>query len=169
MINNVKKSNQFNNSAKIKSEKGSALVIALLILLLLMGFAALAISRTTTEIQMTGNDVSEGRAYAASEASLESMTRDFVDIFERKLVPTSTDIQTIKTNPVAGFSNFTFATDITKTQASTPTILTGGSYSGLYALRDSWEVNSYATETNSDVKVQLKRRFYSDRDRKSVV
>ena len=89
MINNVKKSRQFNNSAKIKSEKGSALVIALLILLLLMAFAALAISRTTTEIQMTGNDVSEGKAYAASEASLESMTRDFVDVFERKLVPTS--------------------------------------------------------------------------------
>ena len=163
MIKNVKKSNQFNNSAKIKSEKGSALVIALLILLLLMAFAALAISRTTTEIQMTGNDISEGRAYAASEASLESMTRDFVDIFERKLVPSTADIQTIKTNPVSGFSNFTFATDITKTQESMPTILTGGSYSGLYALRDSWEVNSYATETNSDVKVQLKRRFYSDR------
>ena len=45
MIKNVKKNNQSINSAKIKREKGSALVIALLILLLLMGFAALAISR----------------------------------------------------------------------------------------------------------------------------
>lgn len=148
---------------KTNNENGSALVITLLVLLLLMAFAALAVSRTSTEIIMTGNDVSEGRAFAASEASLESMTRDFVDIFEQKLVPNSTDIQTIKNKPVPGFDKFSFVTDITKTSESTPTILTGGSYSGLYSLRDSWEVDSYATEINSDVKVQLKRRFFSDR------
>ena len=145
------------------SENGSALVIALLILLLLMAFAALAISRTTSEIIVTSNDVSEGRAYAASEASLENMTRDFVDVFEQKLVPTPADITTIKNRTVPGFETFTFNTDITRTSQNTPTILTGGSYSGLYALRDAWEVNSYATDTTTDVKVQLKRRFFSDR------
>ena len=45
---------------------------------------------------MTGNDISEGRAFAASEASLESMTRDFVDVFDRKLVPSDADILAIK-------------------------------------------------------------------------
>lgn len=158
MKNNDEKAN---NSAT--SQNGSALVIALLILLLLMAFAAIAVSRTSTEIIMTGNDVSEGRAFAASEASLENMTRDFVDVFEQKLVPTSSDIATIKARPVPGFSNFSFETDITRTAENTPTVLTGGSYSGLYALRDSWEVNSYATEVNTDVKTQLRRRFYSDR------
>lgn len=146
-----------------KSQQGSALVIALLVLVLLMGFTALAISRTTTEILITGNDISEGRAYAASEASLENITRDFVDVFEQKLVPTDTDITNIKNKPVPGFDNFTFDTDLVKTAESTPTILTGGSYSGLYALRDSWEVESYAMEKTSEVKVHLKRRFYSDR------
>jgi Tfp pilus assembly protein PilX len=146
-----------------ESQNGSALVIALLILLLLMGFAALAVSRTSTEILMTGNDISEGRSFAASAASLENMTRDFVDVFEQKLVPTDADIQTIKAKPVPGFSNFTFETDIRRTSENAPTVLTGGSYSGLYALRDSWEVNSYATENRTDVKTQLRRRFYSDR------
>jgi Tfp pilus assembly protein PilX len=151
------------NKTDKPAEKGAALVIALLVLLLLMGFAALAVSRTSTEILMTGNDISEGRSFAASEASLENMTRDFVDIFEQKLVPTTSDIDTIKAKPVPGFSNFNFVTDIRRTSENAPTILTGGSYSGLYALRDSWEVNSYATETSTDVKTQLRRRFYSDR------
>ena len=146
-----------------KDQNGSAIVIALLILMLLMAFAALAISRTSTEIMITGNDIAEGRAFAASEASLENMTRDFVDVFEQKIIPSSTDIETIKNRPVPGFSNFTFVTKIGKTSENTPTVLTGGSYSGLYSLRDAWSVESYATETATDVKVQLKRRFYSDR------
>ena len=148
----------------VRSEQnGSALVIALLIMVLLMGFTALAISRTSTEMIMTGNDLAEGRSYAASEASLENMTRDFVDVFERKLVPTTADIDAIKAKPVPGFDRFNFATNIVKTSENAPTILTGGSMSGLYAFRDSWEVESYATDKNTDVKVQLKRRFYSDR------
>ncbi|MBX7174133.1 MAG: hypothetical protein K1X72_24385 [Pyrinomonadaceae bacterium] len=150
-------------TAQQESQKGSALVIALLVLILLMAFTALAISRTTTEILVTGNDISEGKAYAASEASLENMTRDFVDIFERKLIPNDNDIQAIKNKPVPGFEKFSFVNNVNKTSENAATILTGGSYSGLYALRDSWEVESYATETNTDVKVQLKRRFYSDR------
>lgn len=164
MKNLLSKSNKFvTNSGKTSNQEGSAMVIALLILLLLMAFASLAISRTTSEIMMTSNDVSEGRTFAATEASLENMTRDFVDVFEQKLVPTTADINDIKTRTVPEFDTFNFQTDITKTDQSTPTILTGGSYSGLYALRDSWEVNSYATDTTTDVKVQLKRRFYSDR------
>lgn len=161
----IKESQNFltKRMTKLDSQKGSALVIALLVLVLLMAFTALAISRTTSEILVTGNDISEGKAYAASEASLENLTRDFVDVFEQKLVPSDNDIQTIKNKPVPGFEKFSFATNITKTSENSATILTGGSYSGLYALRDSWEVESYSTEINTDVKVQLKRRFYSDR------
>lgn len=157
------KNNKKKKISLIESQNGSALVITLLVLLLLMAFAALAVSRTSTEILMTGNDISEGRSFAASEASLENMTRDFVDVFEQKLVPSDTDIANIKAKPVPGFSNFTFETSITRTSENTPTNLTGGSYSGLYALRDSWEVNSYATEERTGVKTQLRRRFYSDR------
>ena len=157
------KENRIKVLAEADQQKGSALVIALLVLLMLMAFAALAISRTSTEMMITGNDISEGRAFAASEASLENMTRDFVDVFERKLVPSETDIETIRQKSVPGFDKFTFETEIKRTSESAPTVLTGGSYSGLYALRDSWEVNSYATEKTTDVKVQLKRRFYSDR------
>jgi Tfp pilus assembly protein PilX len=160
MMENLKNNR---DAKKTNPQDGSALVIALLVLVLLMGFTALAISRTSTEILMTGNDIAESKSYAASEASLENMTRDFVDIFERKLVPSTADIDTIKNKTVPGFDNYSFATNIVKTSESTPTTLTGGSYSGLYAMRDAWEVDSYATDKVTDVKVQLKRRFYSDR------
>ncbi len=145
------------------SENGAALVTALFILLLLMGFVALAISRTSTETIITNNDVSESRTFAASEAALENTTRDFVDIFEIKLVPNDDDIKKVKQKPVPGFENFTFLRDILKTKEAEPITLTGGSFGGLYALRDSWEIESLATDKITDVKVSVKRRFFSDR------
>lgn len=151
------------NIQKTESENGAALVIALFILLLLMGFVALAISRTSTETIVTNNDVSESKTFAASEAALENMTRDFVDVFEVRLVPTDSDITAVKQKPVPGFDQFTFTKDITKTKASQPIILNGGSYGGLYALRDSWEIDSLAVDNTTDVKVSVKRRFFSDR------
>jgi hypothetical protein len=144
-------------------ENGSALVIAILVMLLMMGFVALAISRTTTETIISANDDAEAKAYAASEASLESTTRDFVDIFERKLSPDDSDIAAIQNQKVPGFDNFTFSQKVQKIRDATPVILTGGNYSGLYALRDSWQIDSMATEKTSDVKVRINRRFFSDR------
>lgn len=144
-------------------QKGSALVIAILVMLLLMGFVVLAISRTTSEMVITSNDSSESRTYAATEASLESTTRDFVDVFEKKLSPDSADINAIQKKKVLGFEKFTFSPKIEKIKEAAPVVLAGGNYSGLYALRDSWEIDSTATEIGSGVKVQLKRRFFSDR------
>lgn len=150
-------------SSKNKSQSGSALVIAILVMLLLMGFVVLAISRTTSEMMMTSNDSSESKTYAATEASLESTTRDFVDIFEKKLSPDSADIEAIQKKRVPGFEKYTFSQKIDKIKDAAPVVLAGGNYSGLYALRDSWEIDSTATETGSGVKTQLKRRFFSDR------
>ncbi|MCB1025592.1 MAG: hypothetical protein KDB79_14440, partial [Acidobacteria bacterium] len=73
-------------------ERGAALVVALMILVLLMGFVALAISKTSTETIITNNDISESQTYAASEAALENTTRDFIDLFETKLVPSDQDV-----------------------------------------------------------------------------
>jgi Tfp pilus assembly protein PilX len=153
----------FKNTLSTESETGSAMVITILVMMLLMGFVALAISRTTSEMIISGNDASESRSFGASEASVENTTRDLVDIFERKLTPDNNDILTVKQKAVPGFDKFSFTKEITKTKSSVPVVLTGGTYNGLYALRDSWEISSIATEINSDVKVQLKRRFFSDR------
>ncbi|MDH3494643.1 MAG: hypothetical protein OEM82_13895 [Acidobacteriota bacterium] len=159
--NKVAGENPVNNAAQ--SESGAALVVAIFMLLLLMGFVALAISRTSTETIITNNDVSESRAFAASEAALESATRDFVDVFETKLVPSATDITNVEQAAVPGFGNFNFTKVISKTKAGTPIVLTGGNYGGLYALRDSWEIEALAVDKYTDVKVEARRRFFSDR------
>lgn len=151
------------NVLKDDSQKGSALVIALLVMILLMGFVALAVSRTTSEAMLTSNDSSESRAYAASEAGVESATRDFVDIFERKLSPDTSDIQKVEKKTVAGFEKFDFKLSVAKVKDSAPFVLTGGNYSGLYALRDSWQIDSEATEKGSGVSVEINRRFFSDK------
>lgn len=139
------------------------MVIALLVMILLMGFVALAISRTTSEMMITSNDSAEARTYAATEASLESTTRDFVDVFEKKLAPDSRDIETIQKKKVPGFEKYTFSQKIDKIKDAAPIVLAGGNYSGLYALRDSWEIDSATTEAATKVKIRLKRRFFSDR------
>ncbi|MEZ5345847.1 MAG: hypothetical protein R2681_09870 [Pyrinomonadaceae bacterium] len=145
------------------SERGAALVVALMILVLLMGFVALAISKTSTETIITNNDISESQTYAASEAALENTTRDFVDLFETKLVPSDQDVDQVKLNVPYGFADYTFLNDIKKTNASRSIIMTGGNYGGLTAIRDSWEIRTFATNSATDVKVEVKRRFYSDR------
>ena len=97
-----------NRNKKRERENGAALVVALFMLLLLMGFVALAISRTSTETIITNNDVSESLTFAASEAALESVTRDLTDVFETKIVPSPTDITNVENASVPGFDEFIF-------------------------------------------------------------
>src|SRR3954447_24582726 len=79
-----------------KGQDGSAMVIALLVMVLLMGFVALAISRTDSETVAASNDESETKAFEAANASLEILTRNFNKIFETKLTIAQTDIDRIQ-------------------------------------------------------------------------
>lgn len=159
--------NKVKNDRFKKSEEGASLVIALLILLLLMGFATLVVSRVSTETIVTSNDVSENRAFAATMAHLESTTRDFADVFERKLTPSEQDIQDVEalriTNIANGFERYTFDVDITRLGESEPTEISGGTYSGLYALRDEYQVDITTTDNIDLVQTQLRRTFFNDR------
>src|SRR3982750_4571166 len=77
-------------------EAGSAMVIALLIMILLMAFVALAVSRTNSETVASSNDEQETLAYEAANASLEVMTRNFNKVFDVKLTIDPADITRIK-------------------------------------------------------------------------
>ncbi len=77
------------------NERGTAIVLALLIMILLMGFVALAVSRTSNETVAASNDAAESRAFDAAHASLEVMTRNFNKIFETKLNPDAADLARI--------------------------------------------------------------------------
>ncbi len=145
-----------------RRERGSATVIALLILGLLTIFVTLALSRNTNEALAMRNDSEEGRAFYAAQASLETMTRNFNKVFETRLNPTTTDVAGIQTAPVIGFENYGFAQIIQPTATPAPAVISGGEFAGLNAIRDIWTLRSTATAP-SGAQVQLTRNFYNNR------
>lgn len=147
-----------------KNERGASLVITLLVMTLLLGFVALAISRTASESRVSYNDSADARTMAASEAGLEDATRDFATILENKLNPSTTDMNTVKNSPVPGFStNYNITKTLSQVGTSNLITIQSGDFQGLYSLRDEWQINVNAQELSSGVKVQTMRRFYNNR------
>jgi hypothetical protein len=146
-----------------RSESGSAILIALFVMLLLLSFVALAVTRTTNETVASSNDQAETRTFTASHASLEVMTRNFNKIFDVKLNPDAADLLRIEGQTPPGFDNYTFEQDVNQMQASQIVVMTGEEFQGLNAIRDKWELRTTATENRTDTKVALRREFFNNR------
>lgn len=146
------------------NESGSAIVIALLVMILLMGFVVLAISRTSNETVASSNDASETRTFEAAQASLEVMTHNFDKIFDVQLTPATADLTRIEGQFPDGFTtDHSFVQTITNTQAAQPVVMTGQQFQGLSALRDEWQIDSTATDRDDGVQVALRRKFFNNR------
>ncbi|MBX7054828.1 MAG: pilus assembly PilX N-terminal domain-containing protein [Pyrinomonadaceae bacterium] len=145
-------------------QRGSAMVIALMVMLLLMGFVALAISRTNSETIASANDEAETKAFEAANASLEVLTRNFNKIFETKLTIAPSDVTRIQAQYPPGFDTaYTFNQTVTQTQATRDVVLTGEFFQGLNARRDEWQLDSVATDNANGVQVALRRKFLNNR------
>jgi hypothetical protein len=144
------------------SERGAATIIALLVMGLLTIFVALALSRTTAESLIMGNDAAEARSFYAAQASIETMSRNFNKIYDVRLSPTTADINNVQTTIPQGFTGYTFNQVLTRTGTDEVTTLAGGPFEGLTALRDPWNLDTTATGP-SGVQVDLRRTFYSNR------
>lgn len=153
----------FNPSKRKNNQQGSAVVIALLVMVLLMGFVALALSRTNSETISTANDASETRTFEAAHASLEIMTKNFDKIFDLKLNPSAGDLDHVAEQTPPEFDDFDFEQSVKQTETTKQVVMTGELYQGLNALRDEWELTTTATEQNSGVQVALRRRFFNNR------
>ncbi len=152
-----------NSITRNESENGSAILIALFVMLLLLGFVALAVTRTSNETIASSNDAAETRAFEAAHASIEVMTRNFDKQFDIKLNPDATDIANIKLQVPPNFTNYQFIQNLDQTQASTWVVMTGQQFQGLNSLRDKWEINTLARETSTGVQVALRRDFFNNR------
>lgn len=151
------------NISKQNDERGSAIVISLFVLALITVFVALALSRTSAEATAVGNETAEARTFYAAQGSLETMTRNFNKVFETKLNPSTTDMASIQSNaPTASLPGFTFNQELLQTSTRENVVLTGGPYSGLYAVRDNWRLRTTATD-NVGVQVQLTRNILNSR------
>ena len=147
-------------------QEGTAIIIALMIMLLLMGFVALAVSRTSNETVASSNDAAETRTFEAAQASLEIMTHNFDKVFDVKLSPDQNDLNHIKSlepDGQYGFTNeYDFNQQIEKTQDAEIVVMTGQQFQGLSALRDEWEIDATATNKFNGVQVRLKRKFFNN-------
>ena len=156
------------NGTNDPHQRGSAIVIALLILVLLSVFVALALSRTASEAAAVGNEASEGRTFYAAQGSLEVMTRNFNEVFETKINPSDAAFDPVRNiNPVRagvepGLAQYTFNREVLRVDAGTYSVINEGPYAGLYATRDNWRLRTTATDP-SGIQVQLTRNILNNR------
>jgi Tfp pilus assembly protein PilX len=126
-----------------KSSRGFTLIAALLILVLLSGVAAGLLYLVTNETKMAGNDLESNLAYYDAESAMEKMTSDLGTLYQSTMVPTSSQIQALASNPPAsnmvGSSNFTetisypLGTDTNGNPKSSWNTVSAGNNAGLYA------------------------------------
>lgn len=150
-------------NSRSDNENGSAIVIALLIMILLLGFVAFAITRTNSETIAASNDASETRTFEAAQASLEVMTRNFDKIFDVKINASPADLTRIEGQMPPEFPNYGFNQRINQTAPGQQVVMTGQQYQGLFATRDEWLLDTTATEIATGVQVQLRRSFFNNR------
>lgn len=162
MKNLVIEQNCVSPLAKDSGQRGSAIVIALFVLALITVFVTFALTRSSAEAAATGNETAEGRTFYAAQGSLETMTRNFNKVFEVKLNPTTTELDAVRNGTVAGLTGFTFDQELDQTSARTNVVLSGGPFTGLYAMRDNWRLRTTATD-NIGVQVQLTRNVLNNR------
>src|SRR4051812_44094076 len=70
-----------------RSDRGTAMIISVMVMSLLAIFVAAALNRVTSEARVMSNDYERSRAFYAAQASLEVMSRDFARIFITKYTP----------------------------------------------------------------------------------
>ena len=96
------------------SQRGTAMIIAIMIMALLAIFVAASVSRVTNEALIMGNDQANSEAYFAAQASLEHMSRNFfesgryaalvrrVDHGDPSVARASADSRSLATNGTVG-------------------------------------------------------------------
>lgn len=145
-----------------RSQRGTALIIAIMIMALLAGFVAASLSRVTNEALMMGNDQANTEAYFAAQAALEHTTREFSDVFDVRIRPTATDKTRIIADIVPGYdTNFEITPGLFEENAGNPPVQTTvdseSPFAGLIALRTSWRISATALNKFNNAEVRLTR------------
>lgn len=137
----------------LKSERGIAAVIAVLMvgMMTLLGLAAL--STSDDEVSIAGNELQEARSFYAAESGLEKAVADIQNQYEvTGLPPTTMPSGTDQLNNC----NIAFAT--TDNGAAVQRVLVSGPLSGLRGLVKTYTVRSSATGLDG-ASVQLTTNF----------
>src|SRR6476661_8961890 len=90
---------------KFSSERGAAMAMAIIIVAILAVVGLTALAFSSSEVRTAGSDLQRTQAFYASVSSMEKMTNDFSNLFQKKLTPTTADLDLIKNSPPSALIN----------------------------------------------------------------
>ena len=152
---------------RIESQKGVALITALLVLFLVSTLVVGLSWMVMTDQRLGGNYSARESAFYGAEAGMEKMTADVGTLFTTNGYLTTANITTISSNPPSlpgiTFQNASNLSTYTITCNGCPnavngTILPPSPYSGLQALINTYSL-SVAAQSASGSEVELKRQL----------
>src|SRR5579871_1273713 len=79
-----------------KNQSGVTMIVTIMVMSLMGLFIAATLSLATTEATLMNNDNTNAEAFYAAQASLELMSRDFNNVFNYHLTPSTSDISSIQ-------------------------------------------------------------------------
>jgi hypothetical protein len=157
-------------------EKGAALGMSIIVLLILATISLSVLAVASTEASIVGSDIKRTHAFYAGSAAIEKMTNDFSRLFRRRLNPSPSDLLAITNSPptelvAEGFSfNQAIAEDATRLNDMRATQgiaapayprlnLAQGPYAGLFATVIPYRLSSTATFGPTGTQVKLEREM----------
>jgi hypothetical protein len=158
---NLQKKKLANNSKKLH-EKGAAMVIAIIVVMILSVIALTALAFSSTEARIAGSDLQRTHAFYAAAAGMEKMTNDFSDLFRRKMFPTATDLTTISAAhpPELITEGFNFNQTIAEDAVRLSELRTAqGLPNTVYPRVIPYKMSSTALQSYSGAEVKLEREF----------
>ncbi len=145
------------NTQQLKSERGIATVIAILMVGLLMLVGLAAISTSTDEVSVAGNQLHSTRAFYAAEAGLEMASAAIQEHFDSAGAPPN-----VMPAGSIGLNRSDAAYSVIDGGAATQKTLTQGTLAGLVALAKSYTITSTAVTRGSEAKSVLTNTFEAD-------
>ncbi len=141
----------------LKSERGIAAVIAILMvgMLTLLGIAAM--NTSNDEVSIAGNNLNATRAFYSAEAGLEVATAIIQSYYDSTGAPPST----MPSGSVT-LNNATATYSVTDNGAAAQKVLTNGSLSGLNALAKTYSLTSNGVSSTDGTAAELTMTFEAD-------
>jgi hypothetical protein len=129
------------------SERGAALVVTLLVLVVLTAFGLTLVALGTTEVAMSSNWRDYSKDFYAAEAALESGVVALRNLLPTTPTPTQAQLNTIATPPTLRDSRLTFGayTITPATPAANRHTFATGPYSGLFGFVQAYTIQAQVT------------------------
>jgi hypothetical protein len=136
---------------KCRCEGGFTTLIFLSLLLMLTLLGINAIMTSTADVDIAGYELNSSYALYAAEAGLEKGAAELREQYDKFGIP-----PTILPDDTLQIGNYGVRYVVTKPSATRSTILTQGSYRGLYAASDEYVITAVAASANEKVKTTLR-------------